>query len=65
VATHGADVGPLDVLDDNTREDKSLTSYPTVRRLRSGLSEDHAGIEFEESLENLLDRLGLLLATTN
>ncbi|CAA9378491.1 TetR/AcrR family transcriptional regulator C-terminal domain-containing protein [uncultured Nocardioides sp.] len=60
VSTHGADVGPLDVLADDTDEPDSLAAYPTVRRLRSGLSEDHAAVEFEEALEELLDRLALL-----
>jgi AcrR family transcriptional regulator len=60
VATHGADLGPLDVLEDGEDEDAKLTEYPHVRRLGSHLAEDHAAIEFEESLENLLDRIALL-----
>jgi hypothetical protein len=39
-----------------------MADYPTVRRLRPGLSEDHAAVEFEEALEELLNRLTLLLA---
>jgi hypothetical protein len=31
-----------------------------MRRLGSQLAEDHYAIEFEESLENLLDRIALL-----
>ncbi len=65
VATHGADVGPLDVLDDGSPDYTGLENAPTVRRLRSALSEDHAGIEFEEALENLLDRMALLRSESN
>ncbi|MCL3819364.1 TetR/AcrR family transcriptional regulator C-terminal domain-containing protein [Aeromicrobium wangtongii] len=60
VATHGADVGPLDVIDDGSPDDDDLSGSPTVKRLRSALSEDHAAVEFEEALENLLDRMALL-----
>ena len=56
VAVHGADVGPLDVLDDQTGE-PGLHHYPAVERLRGPLAEDHSAVEFEESLESLLDRL--------
>lgn len=60
VSSLGADVGPLDVLDPSTG-DPDLAEYPHVRRLGDQLSEDHAATEFEEALENLLDRLQLLL----
>ena len=60
VATHGADVGPLDVIDDGSTEHADLSRAPTVKRLRASLSEDHAAVEFEEALENLLDRMALL-----
>lgn len=56
----GADLGPLDVLDDG--EEESLGDHPTVARLRPGLMEDHASAEFEEALETLLDRLALIRA---
>jgi AcrR family transcriptional regulator len=58
VASLGADLGPLDVVEDDT--DKSLQPYPNVRRLRDQLREDHAAVEFEDSLENLLQRLALI-----
>lgn len=58
VAVHGADVGPLDVLDDQTGE-PGLSQYPTVARLRDPLSEDHSAVEFEEALEALLDRMSV------
>lgn len=60
VSALGADVGPLDVLDDGADESPSLVEYPHVRRLRSTLAEDQSAVEFEESLENLLDRIALL-----
>jgi hypothetical protein len=56
VAVHGADVGPLDVLDDQTGA-PGLADHPTVARLREPLSQDHSAVEFEEALEALLDRL--------
>jgi AcrR family transcriptional regulator len=63
VSTHGADVGPLDVLEDSEEPTKSgLAQYPTVKRLRPALSEDQAAVEFEESLEELLNRIALMLA---
>ncbi len=60
VSTHGADVGPLDVLDDGTGDAGALQKHPTVRRLRDSLSEDRAAAEFEAALEELLDRLVLI-----
>lgn len=59
VAAHGADVGPLDVLEDDDRPSR-LDGFPTLARLRGPLSEDHAAVEFEESLEDLLQRLTLI-----
>lgn len=62
VSAHGADLGPLDMLDDGTGDDVAVRAHPTVRRLRALLSEDHANAEFEESLEALMDRMTLLRA---
>src|SRR4051812_8651908 len=59
VSVHGADVGPLDVLDDGTPS-PGLSPYTTVRRLQNQLAEDHAAVEFEEALEELLNRLALI-----
>src|SRR3712207_4132329 len=59
VATHGADVGPLDVVEEDRSSD-GLAEYPTVRRLQGALSEDHAAVEFEDGLEELLRRLDLI-----
>lgn len=58
VSAHGADVGPLDVLEDD--EDADDSSFPAVRALRASLSEDGAAQEFDAALENLLERLALL-----
>lgn len=58
VAVHGADIGPLDVLDDQTGTDGPLR-FPTVARLSDALSEDRSAVEFEEALEALLERLTL------
>jgi AcrR family transcriptional regulator len=63
VAVLGADVGPLDVLDDDEdgeAPDTSLAGYPVVRRLEGQLREDHSAEEFEESLEELLNRMALM-----
>ncbi len=58
VSTHGADVGPLDVLEE--APEPGLSDFPTVQRLRRQLAEDKAAIEFEEALEELLNRLALV-----
>lgn len=58
VSSLGADLGPLDVVEDEV--DKSLAPYPNVRRLRAPLREDHSAVEFEDALENLLQRLALI-----
>jgi AcrR family transcriptional regulator len=60
VASLGADVGPLDVVDDGQDVDKSLADFPHVARLRSQLRQDHAALEFEDALEDLLNRIALI-----
>lgn len=60
VAALGADLGPLDVLEDDN--DTTLAPYANVRRLATQLREDHSAVEFEDSLENLLSRLALIHA---
>jgi AcrR family transcriptional regulator len=63
VSTHGADVGPLDVLEEEEEPSRpGLAEYPTVERLRDALSEDQAAVEFEESLEELLNRIALMVS---
>ena len=59
VATLGADLGPLDVLEEEG-VDEDAPRHPTVRGLRDALAEDHAAEEFEESLEDLLNRIELI-----
>jgi len=34
--------------------------YPTVGRLADALAEDHSAVEFEEALEQLLERIALI-----
>ena len=64
VAVQGADVGPLDVIEEETEpEHNELAQYPSVRRLKSALSEDHSAAEFEESLEDLLNRIAVMVST--
>jgi hypothetical protein len=60
VSSLGADIGPLDTLDTGEQESPDLFDYPHVRRLSGALAEDHSAAEFEESLENLMDRIALL-----
>ena len=63
-ASRGAQTGPVEEpLDEGDAGLPSrdaaldLEDFPTVRRLRPLLSQDHADREFEEALEALLDRL--------
>jgi AcrR family transcriptional regulator len=52
---------PITALDDPEgapdADERSLSAFPLVRRLSPLLSEDESAAEFEESLENLLERL--------
>jgi len=60
VSSLGADIGPLDVLDDGSGDGAAPKEHPHVHRLREALSEDHAAVEFEEALEELLSRMSLI-----
>jgi AcrR family transcriptional regulator len=62
VSALGADVGPLDVVDDGEERNERPSTHPTVERLRPALSQDHSAIEFEESLESLVNRIALMQA---
>lgn len=62
VSSHGADLGPLDVLDDGEDRNEKPLDHPTVQRLSRSLAEDHSAIEFEVSLEDLLNRIALVQA---
>jgi TetR/AcrR family tetracycline transcriptional repressor len=46
----------------NADQQLDLGNFPNVRRLEAQLSEDHAAPEFEQALEDLLDRLDRLIA---
>ncbi len=68
VSTLGAQTGPAEEpLDEgdaeipNADHQLDLRDFPHVRRLEAQLSEDHASDEFEQALEDLLDRLDRLL----
>jgi AcrR family transcriptional regulator len=60
VSALGADVGPLDVMDDGEDSNHKPMTYPTVERLGPALAEDRSAVEFEEALEELLERIALI-----
>jgi hypothetical protein len=53
------DEGESDV--PNADQELDLDKFPHVQRLEAQLSEDHADAEFEQALEDLLDRLDRLI----
>jgi AcrR family transcriptional regulator len=59
VASLGADLGPLDVVEEGD-PGPAAAQFPLVHQLRHGLSEDHSAEEFEEALEDNLERIALL-----
>jgi AcrR family transcriptional regulator len=59
VASRGVEIGPVEEPDMPPTDD--LAQYPNVRRLEPQLSKNLADVDFEEALEALLDRIGLLL----
>jgi AcrR family transcriptional regulator len=60
VSALGADVGPLDVADDGEQRNEKPMTYPTIDRLAGALKEDHSALEFEDALEQLLERIALV-----
>ena len=56
----GVDIGPIDEADPDQPPGGDLSEYPHLQRLQHELSQDHSATEFEQSLENLLERLALL-----
>ena len=60
VSAHGADIGPIEQEDPGEPASSDLTSYPRLQELEPELSQGHSAEEFEESLENLIDRLETL-----
>ena len=62
VSQRGVPISPLDDPEATPHvEDRSLAAYPLVRRFSRLLSLDKSAAEFEEALENLLDRLQRVL----
>jgi hypothetical protein len=59
VSSMGVETGQVEEPDMSEVED--LGGHPIAQRLEPHLSEDHAGEDFEEALEALLDRIDLLL----
>ena len=59
VSGMGVETGPVEEPDMSPVGD--LSGYPIIGRLEPQLSADHAGPDFEEALEALLDRIALLL----
>jgi AcrR family transcriptional regulator len=62
VAALGADVGPLDVLDDGEDRNDKPMDFATVARLGDALAENQSAVEFEVALEDLLNRIALVHA---
>ena len=56
----GVDIGPIDEADPDQPPGGDLSEYPHLQRLQHELSQDHSATEFEQSLENLIERLALL-----
>lgn len=61
VSAAGVDTGPTDEADPASADSADLSGYPHLQRLEPELSQNRSAVEFEESLESLLDRLALLL----
>lgn len=61
VSQQGVKISPLDEPEGSPEATVDFSDYPHLLRLKPLLSEDESATEFEESLENLLDRLDRLL----
>jgi AcrR family transcriptional regulator len=57
VAAIGADAGPIPESRTAEQTPPDLADYPNLQRLRSKVAENQSADEFEESLDNLLNRL--------
>jgi len=57
VSAQGVDTGPVEENDPSTPERADLSGYPRLAHLEEELSQDRSAAEFEQSLENLIDRL--------
>jgi AcrR family transcriptional regulator len=60
VSALGAETGPVEQVDPHARPTSDLGEYPQLRRLRPALTRNRSGVEFEESLESLIERLSTL-----
>jgi hypothetical protein len=60
ISQRGVPISSRDDTEPADAPDTDLSQYPSVVRLQPLLSEDESAAEFEESLENLLDRLDRL-----
>lgn len=60
VSGQGADIGPIEQADPDSKPATDLSQYPRLKSLEAELSQDHSADEFEEALETLLDRIDLL-----
>lgn len=61
VSQHGVKISPLDEPEGSPEATVDYSEYPHLIRLKPLLSQDESAAEFEESLENLLDRLDRVL----
>ena len=57
VSAQGADTSPIEQDPPDSPQLSDLEGYPRLKSLEPELSQDHSAEEFEESLENLIDRL--------
>jgi len=62
VSQRGVKISPLDEPEGAADPSTGLSAYPHLLRLEPLLSRDESAAEFEESLENLLDRLQRVLS---
>jgi AcrR family transcriptional regulator len=60
VSGQGADIGPIEQADPDSKPATDLSHYPRLQSLEAELSQDHSAEEFEEALETLLERIDLI-----
>ncbi len=60
VSGQGADIGPIEQADPDSKPSTDLSQYPRLQSLETELSQNHSAEEFEEALETLLERIDLL-----
>lgn len=57
VSAQGADTSPIEQEPPDASRNADLSSYPRLLSLETELSQDRSAEEFDESLENLIDRM--------